>query len=99
RGDLRGRSPRDVLLERREFIDSDLETRALQWSLQGEGPPCLGLDSYAYRFAGFGTHEWVVYYDLVRDLLWSALESVRQTSAATDEWSSDSAKFVSQSEA
>jgi len=74
REDLRGRSPRDVLLDKRNFIDLDMHSRCLQWSLQGEGPPCLASDSYAYRFAGFGTHEWVVYYDMVRHLLWSATE-------------------------
>lgn len=72
RDDLRGQSPRDVLLARQDFIDYDLHTRSLQWSMQGEGPPCLATDSCAYRFAGFGTHEWVIYYDLVRRLLWSA---------------------------
>lgn len=75
REDLDGQSPRDVLLAKQEFIDFDLHTRELQWSFQGEGPPCLGKDSFAYRFAGFGTHECVVYYDLVRHLLWSALNS------------------------
>src|SRR5688572_8608054 len=74
REDLRGDSPRDVMLAKREFIDFDLHTRSLQWSLQNEGPPCLSKDSYAYRFAGFGTHEWVIYYDLVRHLLWSAID-------------------------
>jgi hypothetical protein len=74
REDLRGRSPRDVLLEKQDFIDFDLHTRSLQWTFQGEGPPCLAPDSFAYRFAGFGTHEWVVYYDLVRHLLWCATE-------------------------
>jgi hypothetical protein len=73
RDDLRGQSPRDVLLAKRELIDFDLQTRALQWSLQGEGPPCLAEHSFAHRFAGFGTHECVVYYDLVRHLLWIAL--------------------------
>ncbi len=77
RDDLQGQSPRDVLLAKQDFIDFDLHTRSLQWSLQGEGPPCLATDSFAYRFAGFGTHEWVVYYDLVRYLLWSALPSER----------------------
>ena len=72
RNDLRGQSPREVLLARQDFIDYDLHTRSMQWSMQGEGPPCLGTDSFAYRFAGFGTHEWVIYYDLVRFLLWSA---------------------------
>lgn len=73
REDLTGHSPRDVLLAKQDFIDFDLHTRQLQWTDQGEGPPCLAPDSFAYRFAGFGTHEWVLYYDLVRHLLWSAL--------------------------
>ena len=72
REDLRGHSPRDVMLVKQDFIDFDLHTRSLQWSLQDEGPPCLSSDSFAYRFAGFGTHEWVIYYDLIRHLLWSA---------------------------
>ena len=74
RDDLRGQSPRDVLLAEQDFIDFDLHTRSLQWSLRREGPPCLATDSFAYRFAGFGTHEWVIYYDLVRYLIWRALQ-------------------------
>ncbi len=74
REDLRGRSPREVLLEKRELIDYDLETRCWQWTMLGEGPPCLASDSFAYRFGGFGTHEWVVYYDLLRHLLFSMAE-------------------------
>jgi hypothetical protein len=74
REELRGQSPRDVMLEKQDLIDRDLDSRSLQWSFLGEGPPCLSPESFAYRFAGFGTHEWVVYYDLVRHLLWRALE-------------------------
>ena len=77
RDELRGQSPREILLAKREFIDFDLHTRELQWSLQGEGPPCLAEHSFAHRFAGFGTHECVVYYDLVRHLLWNALSCQR----------------------
>ncbi len=86
RDDLDERSPREVLLAKLEFIDFDLHTRALQWSLQGEEPPCLAKDSFAYRTGGFGTHEYVVYYDLVRHLLWSALgcRSLLQASESTD---------------
>lgn len=72
--DLRGHSPRDVLLEKQHLIDCDMDSRCFQWTLVGEGPPCLAPDSFAYRFAGFGTHEWVVYYDMVRHLLWKATE-------------------------
>lgn len=85
RDDLRGRSPRDILLAKREFIDFDLHTRELQWSIQGEGPPCLDQQSFAYRFAGFGTHEGVIYYDLVRHLLWSAWENLRPTSTSRED--------------
>jgi hypothetical protein len=74
RADLRGESPRDVLLAHQDFIEFDLHTRSLQWSLQNEGPPCLAKDSVAYRFAGFGMHEWILYYDLVRHLLQSLFD-------------------------
>ena len=73
REDLCGQTPKEVLLAKTDYIDSDLESRALQWTFLGEGPPCLSVDSFAFRFAGFGTHEWVIYYDLVRHLIWSAL--------------------------
>ncbi len=69
RADLRGRSPRELLLSKREFIDSDLQSREHQWSFLGEPAPCLEPDSAAYRYAGFGTHEAVVYYELLRFLL------------------------------
>jgi hypothetical protein len=57
------------LLAKREFIDRDLDDRCDQWSRLGECPPGLRRDSYAFRFAGFGTAEIVLYYDLVRELL------------------------------
>lgn len=95
REDLRGQSPRDVLLDKQDLIDFDLHTRSLQWSMLGEGPPCLASDSFAYRFGGFGTQEWVIYYDLVRHLLWCAIEfvgpddfdtSLRQLEEIKDSW-------------
>ena len=69
RADLRGQTPREVLLEKQEFIDFELHSRALQWSFTKECPPPLPLSSHAYRCAGFGTQEIVVYYELVRYLL------------------------------
>jgi hypothetical protein len=74
RADLRGQAPRDVLLARREFVDLDLQSRELQWSLLLEAPPCLARESHAYRFGGFGMHENVMYYDLVRHLICRAIE-------------------------
>lgn len=69
RADLGGKAPRDVMLRKLHVIEMDLDSRAFQWSMQGEAPPCLTSDSFAFRYAGFGIHEWVVYYDLVRYLL------------------------------
>lgn len=72
REDLDGRSPRDVMLEKHDLIGADLHSRALQWSFTKECPAPLPTDSDAFRFAGFGTNEIVVYYDLVRDVLAAA---------------------------
>jgi hypothetical protein len=83
RTDLQGQAPRDVLLARHEFVDFDLDSRELQWSLLLEAPPCLARESHAYRFAGFGTHENVMYYDLVRHVICSAFDSHRSRGAAT----------------
>ena len=83
REDLRGRSPRDVMLEKQDLINLDMDSRCMQWSIQGEGPPCLPVDSFAYRYGGFGIHEWVVYYDLVRFLLWTAVEKTISHSSLT----------------
>jgi hypothetical protein len=69
REDLRGRTPREVLLARLEFIDHDLFSRELQWSLTCVRPPILNQSSAAYRFAGFGTHSNFVYFELIRHLL------------------------------
>jgi hypothetical protein len=72
RNDLRGRTPRELLFEKRDFIDFDLHSRSLQWSFTKVCPPSLRTDSFAYLNAGFGTHEWVLYYDLIRYLLANA---------------------------
>jgi len=69
RNDLRGLPPREVLLMNREHIDEDMWTREAQWSRLKEPAPCLNEQSHAYRFAGFGTHEIVIYYNLVRMLV------------------------------
>jgi len=76
RDDLRGQSPREVLQAKRNFIGQDLQSRANQWSVQGECPPPLDIESHAYRYAGFGTHEFLVYYDLVRELVCECWERV-----------------------
>ena len=69
RSDLRDQSPRDLLLAKNGFIAFDLQWRGEQWAFVGECPPGLSPESAAYRFGGFGTHEYVLYYELVRYLL------------------------------
>ncbi|MCO6457218.1 MAG: hypothetical protein J5I93_18125 [Pirellulaceae bacterium] len=78
REDLAGRSPRELLLEHREEIDSDLQRQADMWTRLGEAPPGLERQATAYRFAGFGTHENVLYYQLVRHLLSEGLFEARR---------------------
>ena len=75
RSDLNGKTPREVLLEKMDFIESDLSSRSLQWSVTGFCPPPLPENSNAYKFAGFGRHEIVVYYDLFRHLLGECFEN------------------------
>jgi len=87
RADLAGQTPREVLLAKQDFIDFDLHTREMQWSFVREGPPPLSRESYAYRFAGFGTHEWVIYYDLLRVLLgacWERIQTGEQIEAPAE---------------
>lgn len=77
REDLGGRTPREVMLARCDFIDLDLQWRAHQWSATGECPDGVERSSGAYRSAGFGTHSNVIYFDLIRYLLdecWSRIK-------------------------
>jgi hypothetical protein len=76
RDDLRGLSPREILLVKREDIDYDIQFREVQWSRLKEPARCLKTESHAYRFAGFGTHEIVVYYNMVRMLITDCWERV-----------------------
>jgi len=69
RSDLCNQSPRDLLLAKHGFISLDLQWRGEQWAFVGECPPGLSPESAAYRFGGFGIHENVLYYELVRYLL------------------------------
>ena len=80
RDDLGAACPRDVALERRDHIAWDLQDQAERWSLLAEPPPGLSESSFAFRYGGFGTHELVMYYELVRMLLgesWQRLDELR----------------------
>jgi hypothetical protein len=76
RDDLNGASPREVALKRHGHIGWDLQDRCEQWSTLGQCAPGLAESSYAFQYGGFGTHELVKYYDLVRELCWSCWEQL-----------------------
>ena len=78
RDDLGGVCPRDVALDRHDHISRDLDDRCEQWSRLGECPRGLDESSDAFINGGFGTHELVKYYGLVRQLLWSSWERLTE---------------------
>ena len=84
REDLRGQTPRQVMMSRHKFVATSLEDRKMQWSYKGECPPGLHPNTAAYRFAGFGTHEIVVYYDVVRELLWRCRDNLAKRESQSD---------------
>jgi len=82
RDDLGGACPREVALDRHDHIMRDLQDRSEQWSHMGKGPRGLSESSDAFQHGGFGTHELVMYYDLVRELLWSCWEQLTERAQA-----------------
>jgi hypothetical protein len=71
REDLGGHCPRDLAVASCHHLTWDLQDQAERWSLLGHCPPGLEESTFAFRYGGFGTHELVKYYDLVRELLWN----------------------------
>ena len=94
RDDLRGQTPRDVLVARREFISRDMQDRSMQWSHEGQCPRGLDPESAACRFGGFGTHEFVTYYDLVRFLLWICRDDVAEFAKASSSIATTEGDFL-----
>ncbi|MBI2478781.1 MAG: hypothetical protein HYV60_09150, partial [Planctomycetia bacterium] len=80
RADLRGVCPREVAFQRHDHLTWDLQDRCQQWSIRQEAPPGLDESSHAFQHGGFGTHELVKYYDLVRELLWSCWDRLVELS-------------------
>jgi hypothetical protein len=88
RDDLGGACPREVALVGHGHLTWDLQDRCEQWSFLNECPTGLAESSHAFRYGGFGTHELVKYYELVRELLrscWEQLTLLAQ-SRGVEEW-------------
>lgn len=78
RDDLGGDCPRNIALDRHDHLMWDLQDRCEHWSRLGQCPPGLAESTHAFRYGGFGTHELVKYYDLVREMLWSCWERLAE---------------------
>jgi hypothetical protein len=78
REDLGGACPREIVLDGRDQLERDLQDRCQQWSLLDECPRGLEESSHSFRYGGFGTNELVMYYDLVRELLWSCWDQLTE---------------------
>lgn len=91
RDDLRGNTPRQMMMARHSFVSWSLQDREEQWSLMERCPRGLDPETSAYCFAGFGTHEMVEYYEMVRELLWCCRDLVaeRRERAGTVEPTAD----------
>ena len=74
RDDLGGVCPREVALAQRNHLTWDLQHQEERWSLLRKCPPGLDKSSFAFRHGGFGIHELVLYYELLRELLSSCQE-------------------------
>lgn len=78
RDDFGGVCPREIALERHKHLQWDLQDQSENWSLLDRCPPGLDQSSFAFRYGGFGTHELVEYYGLVRELLWSCWDRLEE---------------------
>ena len=83
RSDLGGASPREVAMTQLGHLEWDLQDRCEQWSRLGECPRGLDKSSFAFRYGGFGTHELVEYYELVRALLRSSWDHLASQTPET----------------
>jgi hypothetical protein len=81
---LCGRSVREVLLEDQEHLASDMCSRETQWAQQRRAPLELRDTDTAYRFAGIGVHESILYdemFGVLADAYLERAESLGQPPA------------------
>ncbi len=83
RPDLHDQTPRELIMADLQHIDMDIELLAMRMAETGESPPTLERTSHAYRYAGMGNHEWVLYYDLVRFLITECRQHIQDHPDAT----------------
>lgn len=85
REDLGGRTPREILIDQIDFIDEQMDRRRAEWNALGRPASGLPRGSRAYREGGVGLHEFIVYYDLIRTLLWQGWERLSEQPSGAEE--------------
>ena len=79
REDLAGACPREIAVSRRNHLTWDMQDRCEQWSRLRACPRGLDESSHAFKYAGFDVHELVLYYELIREILWSCWAQLNST--------------------
>ena len=62
-------SPRSYMLASLETIDADIWSRQEQWSLTGECPLPLAVNSFAHKHANLGSQEYFIYQYMIEFIL------------------------------
>ncbi|MBL8872109.1 MAG: hypothetical protein JNK90_20215, partial [Planctomycetaceae bacterium] len=62
-------SPRSYMLASLETIDADIWSRQEQWSLTGECPLPLAVNSFAHKAANLGSQEYFIYQYMIEFIL------------------------------
>lgn len=87
RVDLDHHCPREVMLDARHWhLCKDLVHQQHRWTLLNSAPPGLPRTSSAYRYAGFGDHEIIIYYELIRELFSTSINRVRTGRLTPADW-------------
>jgi hypothetical protein len=87
RVDLDHHCPRDVMLDARHWhLCKDLVHQQHRWALLNAAPPGLPRTSSAYRYAGLGDHEIIIYYELIRELFATSIKRVRTERLTPGDW-------------
>ncbi|MFT5523737.1 MAG: hypothetical protein ACI9HK_001685 [Pirellulaceae bacterium] len=69
RSDLLSKSPRDWLIFNYDHLQRDLGAQESFWLARKKQPPVIDVKSNAFRYAFFGPHEFVTYYEMCRHVL------------------------------
>ncbi len=82
--DLNGDIPRHYLHRGLEWVDRELSNRQREWENEGRAPVGVEPSAVAYRFGPMGRHELCMYFDLCRELLAQAWQTIHEQPDITE---------------